>query len=234
MTARREHSGKADPRDLPIYAISQAARYLRLPQTTLRSWILGRRFPRLDGTGFSEPLIQKPDPSDERLSFTNLIEAHVLHALRVKHGIAMKAVREALDYAQREFHIDRLLVRQELRAAPGELFLSEYGRLLSLSPAGQFAMERVLEAYLERVARDTEGLPFRLYPFTSPDASKDQRVVAIDPRISFGRPVIARKGISTSILAERLNAGETVRELAYDYDLDEEEVAEAIIYERAA
>src|SRR5262245_57803924 len=213
---RSETAGKADPRDLPIYSLSLAARYLRIPQTTLRSWVLGRHFPRLAGRGFSEPLIQKPDPRDERLSFTNLIEAHVLHALRVKHGVTMRAVREALDYVQRQFHIDRLLIRKELRAAPGELFLAEYGRLLSLSPAGQFAMEKILEAYLKRVARDSDGLPLRLYPFTAPDTAEDRRVVVIDPRVSFGRPAIARKGISTAILAERLNAGESIRELAYD------------------
>ena len=224
----------ADSRDLPIYSLSQAARYLHIPQTTLRSWMLGRRFPRLEGTGFSEPLIQRPDPGDDRVSFTNLIEAHVLHALRVRHGVTMRAVREALEYAQREFKIDRLLIREELRAAPGELFLAEYGRLLSLSPAGQFAMEKVLHAYLKRVVRDAEGLPLRLYPFTSPDGGEDRRVISIDPRISFGRPVIARKGISTAILAERLNGGETIQVLAYDYDLNEEEVAEAIVYERAA
>jgi uncharacterized protein (DUF433 family) len=145
----------------------------------------------------------------------------------------MSQVRRALDYAQREFGIDRLLIRDELRAAPGEMFLKEYGRLLSLSRAGQFAMEKILEAFLRRVVRDAEGLPLRLFPFTSPNFQEDRRIVAIDPRLSYGRPAIARKGISTAILAERLNAGESIADLADDYDLREEEIEEAILYEYA-
>ena len=227
--------GSADPRELPLYSLAEAARHLHLPPATLRSWVSGRTYRLADGReGFSKPLIQLPDPEDSRLSFTNLVEAHVLHALRAHHRIPMKAVREALEYASRKLGISRLLIRQELRAAPGELFLKEYGRLLSLSPAGQLAMEKVLSAYLERVVHDAAGLPARLYPFTLPDRAEDRRVVAIDPRVSYGRPMIARKGVSTSILTERLNAGDTVHELATDYGLQEEEVEEAIVYERAA
>ncbi|HEY2289707.1 MAG TPA: hypothetical protein VGM86_03295, partial [Thermoanaerobaculia bacterium] len=90
--------------------------------------------------------------------------------------------------------IDRLLIREELLAAPGEVFLQEYGRLLSLSRSGQLAMGQILETFLRRVVRDAEGLPVRLYPFTSPASRQDQKVVAIDPRISYGRPSIERKG----------------------------------------
>jgi uncharacterized protein (DUF433 family) len=126
------------------------------------------------------------------------------------------------------------LIRQELLAAPGEMFLKEYGRLLSLTRSGQFAMEKILESFLRRVVRDAEGLPLRLYPFTSPDPTESRKVVAIDPSVSYGRPMVARKGVSTAFLAERLNAGESVEELAEDYELEEEEVAEAIVFERAA
>jgi len=227
--------GSRDPREAPVYSLAEAARHLHLPPATLRSWVFGRTYRLSDGSeGFSGLLIQRPDPEDSRLSFTNLVEAHVLHALRAHHRVPMKAVREALDYASRKLGISRLLIREELRAAPGELFLKEYGRLLSLSPAGQLAMERVLSAYLARVVHDAAGLPARLYPFTLPDRAEDRRVVAIDPRISYGRPMIARKGVSTSILTERLNAGDSIHDLAADYDLQEDEVEEAIVYEQAA
>ena len=215
-----------------MYNLPEAARYLHLPPATLRAWVEGRSYRLSAGrTGFSEPLILRPDPRDARLSFSNLVEAHVLRALRAEHQVPMAHVRRALDYAQREFGIDRLLIRDELRAAPGEMFLQEYGRLLSLSRAGQFAMEKILDAFLRRVVRDAKGLPLRLYPFTSPSLLEDRRIVAIDPRISYGRPAIERKGISTAVLAERLNAGESVRDLAEDYGLQDEEIEEAILYE---
>ena len=33
-----------DPRDIPTYSVRDVARYLRIPQGTIRSWILGRKY----------------------------------------------------------------------------------------------------------------------------------------------------------------------------------------------
>ena len=63
--------GGRDPRDLPLYTIGQAARYLHLAPATQRSWVEGRTYPRAGGEAFFKPLIQKPERSDPRLSFTN-------------------------------------------------------------------------------------------------------------------------------------------------------------------
>ena len=43
-----------------------------------------------------------------------------------------------------------------------------------------------------------------------------------------------RAGVSTEAIAERIDAGETVADLAKDYDLKPEEIEEAVLYERAA
>ncbi len=144
----------------------------------------------------------------------------------------MKAVRIALDYAQETEGIDRLLIREELRATPGELFLNRYGELLSLSRAGQLAIKTVLYSHLERLERDVGGLPDVLYPFI-PGYFGD-RTLLISPRISFGRPVVARRGISAAILVERFDAGEQLEEIASDYDLEVPEVEKALTYEQAA
>jgi uncharacterized protein (DUF433 family) len=74
----------------------------------------------------------------------------------------------------------------------------------------------------------------RLYPFLTSDASTVTRPIAIDPQISFGRPVIVRLGVSTSVIAERIDAGETIDALAADYDLSPQEIEEAVLYERTA
>jgi uncharacterized protein (DUF433 family) len=58
--------------------------------------------------------------------------------------------------------------------------------------------------------------------------------IAIDPKIAFGRPVMVRMGISTGTIAERIDAGESVSELAADYSLSPEEIEQAVLYERAA
>ena len=45
------------------------------------------------------------------------------------------------------------------------------------------------------------------------------KTVVIDPGISSGRPAIAGTGILISVIGGRLNAGETIEELAHDYGL---------------
>jgi len=53
------------------------------------------------------------------------------------------------------------------------------------------------------------------------------KILTIDPKIAFGRPVILRNAIKTSAIAERFQAGESMADLAEDYDLEVFEVEEA-------
>jgi uncharacterized protein (DUF433 family) len=224
----------ASDRDFATYTLAEAARYLRLPAATLRSWVLGRQYPTAEGSGQFPPLIRPASRRPPLLSFANLIEAHVLRSLRTEHGVPVKALRSALAYAEKELAIDRLLLRRELCAEAGKVFLDRYGELIELSASGQLAMRRVFDEHLTRVEWDSSKFPVRLYPFLSAVAPSDERPIVIDPRIAFGRPVVLRKAITTSAIAERMDAGETVEDIAADYDLGPSEIEQAILYERAA
>ena len=99
--------------------------------------------------------------------------------------------------------IDRLLVRPELCAEAGRLFLDRYGELIELSASGQLAMRGILEEHLKRVEWDSSKFPVRLYPFVFADDPSEVHWIVIDPRIAFGRPVLLRGGVSTSAIAEK-------------------------------
>jgi uncharacterized protein (DUF433 family) len=232
--ARRSLYGGRDPRELPAYTMADAARYIHVPAATLRSWFKGRNYPRQQGgPGASKRLLTPADASSSRLSFFNVVEAHVLRALRTEHGIPLHAVRAALDYAEKALRIEHLLLSDELLTAQGEVFLNHYGSLVSLTRAGQIAMRRVLETYLRRVERDDRHIPLRLFPFLS-QVHPDAQTVVIDPRVSFGRPTVAGSGITTSILVRRIDAGETIEHLAHDYGLPVEKISDAVLFEKAA
>ena len=221
-------------RDHAAYTLVEAARYLKLPVATLRSWVVGRGYPTASGTERFHPLIHPPEKRPPVLSFSNLIEAHVLRALRTEHGVSVKAVRKALRYAEQTLGIERLLLRGELCTQAGEIFLERYGTLINLSASGQLAMRRVFEEHLKRVVWDKKHFPERLYPFLSAERHTGERPIVIDPQIAFGRPIVLRKGVSTRVIAERIDSGETVQGLAADYDLSEAEIEDAVLYERAA
>jgi uncharacterized protein (DUF433 family) len=226
--------GGEDPRDVPAYGLTEAARYVKLAPATLRSWVRGRSYETSSGMGFFEPLIRLPEGRASNLSFWNLVEAHVLRALRTDHGVSIKAVREALDYSERELRIERLLLDRTLSTSAGEIFLDRYGELINLSRSGQVAMRAVLADHLRRVERDEGGLPIKLFPFLRVELGGAESTILIDPTVSFGRPIICGSGISTAAIAARVDAGENVEEVAQDYGLSSKQVEEALIYERAA
>lgn len=223
-----------DLRDIGAYGISEAAHYLSLPPATLRTWVKGRTYTTAEGRQFSEPLISIPDPLEPLLSFTNLVEGHVLKAIRRGHGISMQKVRPALLYLEEELRVSHPLAHQELLTDGVSLFVERFGRLLNLSQRGQLAVKELLEAHLRRIEHDTEGLARRLFPFTRGESLDAPRFVVVDPGVAFGRPVINGTGVRTEVVASRLKAGESMRELAEDYEVQVEQIEEAIRYELAA
>ncbi|MEO8452268.1 MAG: DUF433 domain-containing protein [Gemmatimonadota bacterium] len=233
-TPARSTAATIDTRDQPAYSPTEAARYLKVPDATLRSWIIGRPYPKGHGVAHSVALIKPASKQPTLLSFWNLVEAHVLRALRTDHGVALRAVRQALTYAEKSMKIDRLLLRNELRTDAGQLFLQRYGQLINLSASDQLAMRKLFDKHLKRVEWDQWQFPVRLYPFVSSETETIVMPIAIDSTIAFGRPVVKRLGISTSTIADRIDAGESVSELAGDYDLSIAEIEQAVLYERAA
>jgi uncharacterized protein (DUF433 family) len=233
MTATRRKAAAFD-RDVAAYTLAEAAHYTRLPTATLRSWVLGRQYPIAVGSAQFPPLIRPASLRPPLLSFSNLIEAHVLRSLRTEHGVPVKALRSALSYAEKELGIDRLLLRPELRADAGRIFLDRYGELVELTASGQLAMRRLFAEHLKRVEWDSSRFPIRLFPFVSAAAPSEKRPIVIDPRVAFGRPVVLRKGISTSAITGRIDAGESVEDIAADYELRPSEIEHAVLYERAA
>lgn len=230
----------ADPRDIAIYGPTQAARYVRINPTTLRSWFFGRPYATSKGPKRFDPLLEPASTDPNLLSFNNLIEAFVLSSLRRQHSVPMKTVREALEVAAKEFHIERPLLRDSLRTSFGELFIKHYGRLRHLRKSEQLVLEEYFVAHAKRVDLGEDMRPIRYYPFLgmlhpTPD-SKDEigRPIVIDPNVGFGQPTITGSGVSTYVIAERIDAGETVDDLAADYGITPEQIHAAIIFDQAA
>lgn len=222
---------RIDPRLAPAYTIAEAARYLRIPTPTVRSWVVGRHYPRQSGQARFEPIVTLPGDPSHRLSFRNLIELAALRALRTEHEFKLSAVREALQFARRDLGVSALLASRDLYAHPGQLFLDHYGQLINLNRAGQLGIWAVLQGLLARIQWD-KGLAVRFFPPlpSRPEASS----IMLDPTVSFGRPVLARLGVTTAVIVDRINAGEELAEVAKDYGAANEEIMDALAYERAA
>lgn len=218
----------------PTYSVADAARYLHIPVGTLRSWLHGRYYPTKEGQQYFEPLIQRPDPSLPQLSFTNLIEAHVLRSIRQIHGVRLDKIRSALDYLDKQFQMPHPLVRVEFKTDGVHLFVESIGRLVKVSENGQLAIKSILKNLLNRVEWNEKGIAVRLFPSSQTTSELSQakpRRIAIDPRISFGRPMVVGTGIPTLAIAERYEAGESPESIADDLGCEVVQIHDAIRFE---
>ncbi len=232
------HCEIGDPRLVPAYTVAEAAHYLRMPEGTLRSWVIGRLYPVAGQSKRSRPLIHMDDPKRQYLSFINLVEAHVLAAIRRRHGVKLPKVRNAIDYVRRQFRVEHPLINQAFQTDGLDLFVERYGELVNASREGQSAMKEIIGLYLRRIEWDAKGLPIKLYPFTrdtqaNAAPASDPRIVVMNPAISFGRPVLAGTGIPVSSIYERYKAGDSVADLAQDFRLEISAIEEAIRCEAA-
>lgn len=225
---RSTFSHKLDRRELPAYSINEAAHYLRVPASTIRWWVTGRYYNSQTGSKRIKPIIELPDGGKTLLSFINLVEIHVLDAIRRQHRIPLAKVRTSIQFLKRHFTSKHPLADKQFETDGANLFFQHFEHLINISEAGQLAIRELLQAHLQRIERDSSGLPLRLFPFTRKREINGPMAVMIDPYISFGRPSLAGTGIATAVIAERFQAGESVEELAKDYGRSVKEIEEAI------
>jgi uncharacterized protein (DUF433 family) len=233
--------GGKDPHDIPLYTIPDAAHLAGVPEPTLRSWVSGRSYPTRYGNNRFVPLLEKPDTSSPLLSFVNVIEAHVLAAIRRIHGVSLKNVRPALDYVRTSLGCPHPLAERIFETDGVDLFVRQFDEVVNASKGGQMAIREFIEAHLTRVEHNSQGQAIKLFPFTRrrddippKEIREEPKLIMVDPCISFGRAVLASSGIPTIAIADRFNAGESIRSIASDYSCKQEEVEEALRYERLA
>jgi len=223
--------GPQDVLDLPAYTIRETAHHLRLPVTTVRDWLLGRTYPTTEGKRRALPVIKIADRKDNMLSFRNLVEVHVLSAIRREHKVRLREVRKAIQFLKKELDTEHPLADQQMSTDGTDLFIDLYGKLVTVSLDGQMAIREVIAEHLDRIERNPRGVAIRLFPFSGrPEA----RAVVIDPMLKFGRPCISGTGIPTDIIAGRFQAGDTIEEIAADYGRPATDIEEAIRFEKAA
>jgi uncharacterized protein (DUF433 family) len=211
-----------DPRETPIYGVREAALYLQIPRSTLRHW--------LKASPNRRAIIEVAQPSDDGfLSFYNLLEAHVIK-VAVQRDAWLHRIREGVEtLRERVPNSQHPLLEHELWTASGyrDVFVKTVtGEIENISRGGQFEFRKLLSRYLSRIDKDKSGL-YQLRPYGF-------QHIAINHRVSGGRPVVKGTGILAEMIASRRRAGETVTALAHDYEITTADVRDAVRYSSAA
>lgn len=227
--------GDIDPREVPLYTVRQAAYYLGDPASTVRAWTVGQDYPRAHGrTGRFHPLIRLPEGRPARLTFNNLIEAYVLRTLRRAHQVGLSTVRQAIANVTKQLGDPRPLLSRDFATDGVRIYLRELDGLLEVSTGegNQYAIREVIEVGLTRIQRSPDGFVERLYPYRI--SVDEPKVVAIDPRTSFGRPTIQGSGVAVDVVADLIRAGEKPERVAREFGISKQEVDSAVTWHRRA
>lgn len=212
--------------DAPLYKGTDVARFLNAANPTVRRWFFA------PGHGRA---LTPADPKEHELSFTNLVEARVLLALRKEYRISMQQIRRAVAYLERELQTPHPLADHRLKTDKVRVYFDDRN-LIDATRHGQTAIRDVIGPHLERIEWDRAGSLLRLWPTTrSGDSLAPQpKMVTIDPRVSLGRPTLAEGGVRTAIIVQRFRGGDSLQVLAHDYGRSIGEIEEAVRFETRA
>jgi uncharacterized protein (DUF433 family) len=215
-----------DLRDVAIYTPAEVAYFLDINESTLRSWILGRRYGA--SQKFFPPLIKPADQQARHLSFFNLAEAHILSVTRTIHEVKISAIRRAIEELNRTNDSPHPLLSRDFFTEGKDLFIKEIEQTINLSQAGQLALKPIMDQYLSRIERDEQFDPLKIYPAVGKES--ERRIVSIMPFVSSGQPIIDGEGIPVSVIWSRFSAGESAKYIADDYEISIPQVEGALRY----
>ena len=216
--------------ETPVLAGREAARQLGMPESTLLQWLeggtrAGRRY---------EPVLREKPLGHHNMTWGELVEAQYLRAYR--SSVSMQRLRPFLREMRQEFgvpyplahfrpYLDRnlsLIVDLQERAnVPDPLLLVVQG-----PRRGHYLLNQVVQTqFLQRVdfSSGDDATALRFYP-----DGKSSPVV-MDPELSSG--VATVRGIRAEVLADLVNAGEHLDDVALEFDLTAADVRAACAHQ---
>jgi uncharacterized protein (DUF433 family) len=210
-----------------MFAASEAARLLRVPQGTLHYWLEGgsqRRRTYL-------PIIRAEATGSRVLTWGEFVESGLLSQYRRTHGVPMAELRAVVERLRDKLGVRYPLAHSLPLIGPGKRLLLEVQEEVGLPGEywlvavadGQPTLTPPSETFIERVEWSDEiAAAWR----PAADAASPVRM---RPDERFGLPAVG--GVKTEVLWEHLEADETFDEVAGEFDLTVYEVRWAHAFE---
>ena len=224
-------NAREDPRfSEALYTFAEAARFLGVPQSTLGTWAKGYvRTPAGRPATHGAPIITSlaADSGWPTIPFGGLAEAMVLTAFR-RAGVSLQHIRAAVTVLSGEMGVEHALASRRLYVDGAKLlfdYADERGdeELVGLTEvvSRQRVFAPVVQDYLRRIEYADD--PWAVC-ITSPATARP--VVIADPKRAFGQPIFAHGAAPVESIESRIRAGERADEVAADFGVPLEDVAE--------
>lgn len=218
-----------------MYDTAMVARLTKLSADRIRRWLRGYQYQVDNGMG--DKIVVKQKPLVERDGTTGTIYASFLDVIDLlfikeflNQNFSIQTLRKAFNEAKKI--TNRHHFAQSIFFTKGEkIFMKVKDKqegLVELFTNGQWVIEPFITQYAKRIDFDAvTKYALRWRPL------KDNDDIVLDPRRSFGSPVIASRGITTSTVYDLyLAESKSVDAVAKWFDLKESEVRSAVKFEQ--
>jgi uncharacterized protein (DUF433 family) len=225
---------------VPLYTLSEASTYLRVPRATLSTWVDGyeqhRRDRAIARTVRGAPIVTAVNARHRghaRLPFVGIAEAYVLNAFR-RAGVPMQRIRPSLDWlvqhvgphalASKDLYTDGAEVLWDFARRAGEDSPDgEFVKSLIVPRSGQYVFKEIVQHYLQQISFSDDNYAnlIRLPQYQHAN-------VVLDPRRGYGQPVFGNSGIRVSDAIGPLRAGESFEAVSEDYGIPVSELRDAL------
>jgi uncharacterized protein (DUF433 family) len=209
-----------------MYSEAEAARLLRIGQSTLHYWLEG-------GTrqGRTYKPVLRDRPGGRRVvTWAEFVEAGFLREYRRIHKVPMAELRTFIELLREEFKVPYPLAdRRPYVSGKSLVYDAQTASGLGVDfwmvtvADGQLMLTTPADSFNRRVEwTDNLAVGYR------PDDNSDSPV-RIRPDTRFGKPSV--NGVSTEVIGEQHDAGEDVDTIAEMFALDRTDVDWALAYE---
>jgi uncharacterized protein (DUF433 family) len=213
-----------------IYSVTEAASLTKVSASRIRRWLRGYRYTTSREERVS-PAVWRPQLGEIAgclaLGFRDLLEVRFVSAF-LDRGVTWKTLRRAGQTATTLFGTSHPFSTQRFKTDGRGVFADicdESGEktLLELAKQQRY-FEQVISPYLKGVDFAADE-PVRWWPL-----GRSRRVV-LDPQRSFGQPIVAERGVPTSILASAWRTAASLHDVVHWFAVDERSVRDAIEFE---
>jgi uncharacterized protein (DUF433 family) len=223
--------------DTPLYSLAEAARYLGVPDSTMRGWVVGGSSRSADKlAAVTGPVLTAVPARVSRgpvIPFVGLAEGLVLTAMR-RSGVPLQRIRPALARLSQEFGVVHALASKRLFTDGAEVLFdyaetsddavaAQAARDLVVVRSGQRVFNDVIEGYLQRLEFSDDGY-VRLIRLPAYEVAE----LVVDPARGFGQPVFARGGARLEDALAMFRAGERLEVVADEYGMPPEQLEDAV------
>jgi len=224
--------------NIPMYFTAEVARLVDISRYRVSRWLEGYVFTLESGQRRQRPVVQRvwqDQVYPHYASFLDLVDLLFVKRF-LDHGVSLQKLRKALDeakevlgtdhFARQSFFTDGKNICLEIKKRSKVKEKSE--TILELLSGGQWVISDIIKQLAHQIDFDaTTELARRWFPV------EGNRIVVLDPLISFGRPIINGKGITTENISDLFIAeDEKMHPICEWMNLTSKEVDAAVNFEK--